>query len=356
MKIVHIIRSLIVNSGVSVFAAEVAGAQAEQGHDVYLRYTWKPDYPVSPKVDCKSFKSLDELGFVPDIVHIHAFWSMDMVRAMSWCRHHKVPYIVSPHGGLMPRVLKKGWIKKHIFYWFFLRKNLQRAKAIHCTGEGESAAVLKLGVQAPIVVAPLGCHLPPFPIAKTRGDIKTVLFLSRIGEEKGLVYLLDAWKLLDNAGWRLILAGPDWRGFRAVLERKINQEQITDIEFTGAADVEMKDALYRQADLFVLPSPMENFSMVVLDALAYGVPVVCTRGTPWQYIEERKCGWWVEPNSASAIANALREYRMMRSEDQVRLGHNARRLAAEFDWRKVEERLAKSYEWLKNGGGVDNDL
>ena len=343
MRILHVTRSLIINSGVSVFVAELAGAQAALGHEVYLRYTWKPEYPVNSKVDCKSFKSLDELDFVPDLVHIHAFWSMDMVRAMMWCRRHNVKYIVSPHGGLMPRVFTKGWLRKHFFYQFFLRKNLQCAQAIHCTGDGEVSAVKGLGLGVPVVVAPLGCHLPEWPVKKMPSDSKKVLFLSRISEEKGLIYLLDAWKLVRHDGWRLVIAGPDCKGHLNLLKEKIRAENIAGIEFTGAADIKMKDMLYRMANLFVLPSPTENFSMVTLDALAYGVPVICTRGTPWRVLGEVKCGWWITPNDSRALADALQEAMSCSLQEVNRKGLASRKIAERYSWRGIGGALAQEY-------------
>lgn len=343
MRIVHVTRSLIVNSGVSVFVAELASSQAEFGHEVHLRYTWLPDYPIDPKVDSRAFKSLDELEFVPDVVHIHAFWSIDMMRAMNWCRKHGIPYIVSPHGGLMPRVFTKGWLRKHLFYQLFLRKNLQCAQAIHCTGEGEVVAVKALGLRVPVVVAPLGCHLPEWPVEKSPSDSKTVLFLSRISEEKGLVYLLDAWKAVPHDGWRLIIAGPDCKGHLNILREKIQAEDISGVEFTGAADVKLKDMLYRTADLFVLPSPMENFSMVTLDALAYGVPVICTRGTPWRILEEAKCGWWIKPNDSGALADALREAMSCSRQEAEQKGLASRKIAERYSWRSIGGALAQEY-------------
>lgn len=343
MKIVHVNRSLIVNSGISVFVAEIAGAQAELGHDVHLRYTWRPDYPVDRHVDVRAFRDLDELTFRPDVIHIHGLWSMDMVRAMSWCRRHQIKYVISPHGGLMPRVLRKGWLKKKVFYLIFLRRNLLDAFAIHCTGEGESAAVRSLGIGTRTFIAPLGCHLPYWPVRRT-GDGKTILFLSRISEEKGLVCLLDAWKKIDHTGWRLVLAGPDWLGFRAELERKIGREQIRDVEFIGAADVEMKDRLYRQASLFVLPSPVENFSMVVLDALAYGIPTICTKGTPWRVIEDRKCGWWIDPDSTSALEKALSQAMSTATDQYEQMQVRAREVAKEFSWIEIAGKVVSGYD------------
>ena len=108
----HITRSLIVNSGISVFVCRMAGAMSQLGHVVGVRYTWKPDMVIDDNVDSQQFCSLRELKSRPDVVHIHGLWSMDMVRAMDWCRNNHIKYYVSPHGGLMPRVMRRGWIKK----------------------------------------------------------------------------------------------------------------------------------------------------------------------------------------------------------------------------------------------------
>ena len=337
MKIVHVTRSLVANSGVSVFVSRMANAMSKVGHEVAVRYTWKPELPVDYAVDSRAFKSLDELTFRPDVVHVHGLWSLDMAQAMSWCRKHGVRYYVSPHGGLMPRVLRRGWLKKHLFYWMFLRRNLDSAAGIHCTGEGEADAVRSLGIKARTFIVPLGCDLPDLG-----GEVKKermVLFLSRLGEEKGLVYLLDAWKLLRHDGWRLVLAGPDWEGYRRVLEKKIEDEQIVHVELFGPADATQKDALYRASRLFVLPSPMENFSMVVLDALAYGLPVICTKGCPWKVIQERKCGWWVDGDSAKALKDALGEAIALSEERLSEMGCCAADVAAEFSWDKMAEKL-----------------
>ena len=83
--------------------------------------------------------------------------------------------------------------------------------------------------------------------------------------------------------------------------------------------------------------------MVVLDALAYGVPVICTQGTPWKLIEERKCGWWIAPNSSRALVEAL--VTGMHEDDissELRR-RNARMLASEFSWTAVTDQMIKEY-------------
>ena len=341
MRIVHVTRSLILNSGISVFVCRMAVAMSEAGHDVYLRYTWKPEMAVNAKVDARKFSSLAELTFRPDVVHVHGLWSMDMVRAMDWCRKNRVKFVVSPHGGLMPRVLRRGWVKKHVFYWLFLRKNLNAAAGIHCTGDGEAEAVRGLGITSRTFIVPLGCDIPKLNPNEKKENM--ILFLSRIGEEKGLGYLLDAWKLIEHKGWRIVLAGPDWEGFRSALEAKIRREGIRDVDFLGPANAKQKDMLYRKARVFVLPSPMENFSMVILDALAYGLPVICTKGTPWKSIQDEGCGWWVESNSADAIRIALSSVMNETDESFECMRVCSMRLAGKFSWNLLAGIMINEY-------------
>lgn len=346
MKIVHVIQGLPRTAGTTVFPVELAAEQVKLGHEVEIVHFTFNECGYS-KVPIRKIATLDDLGYIPEVVHVHALWSMCQVKALQWCSRNKVKYIVSIHGCLMPRVMKKGWLKKHIFYWLFLKKNLQSAAAIHCTGDGERDAVEALGLKPPKIIAPLGCHLPLLKPDSSNVHLhlqptpKTLLFLGRLGEEKGLMFLLDAWKAIDHKNWKLTIAGPSWLGYSELLKAKVKDEGITDVDFPGNANEKVKDELYRAADLFILPSPTENFSMVVLDALAYGVPVICTKGTPWKCIEENKCGWWIEPNSVEAIRVALEEAMSLPQEEVKDMGKRARDLATKFSWSEVAKTIEK---------------
>ena len=82
----------------------------------------------------------------------------------------------------------------------------------------------------------------------------------------------------------------------SVVQQKIVELGLEDqVEVVGPLFGEAKDAAYRDADLFVLPSYSENFGIVVAEALSYGVPVLTTTGCPWQELQTHNCGWWVEP-------------------------------------------------------------
>lgn len=347
MRIIHIVRSLIINSGVSVFVAELASAQAGQGHEVSLLYGWKPGCGVSSKVQVienkKIYRELRKIED-PDIVHVHALWSFDVVQVMYWCWWHNVKYIVSPHGGLMPRVFTKGWLKKYIYYWVFLRFALKHAAAIHCTGDAEAEAVQKLIPSAKTIIAPLGCKIPDNVESRVdKPGCRKVLFLGRISEEKGLMLLLDAWKNVRKDDWKLIIAGPDWRGYGEKVRQKVEKEKIDGVDFPGVANAALKDKLYREADVFILPSPMENFGAVVLDALAYKLPVIATRGTPWEVIEKERCGWWIESNSTIAMQNALSRAASLSAQERDVVGSRGVDVAKNYEWSVIAKNIIAEY-------------
>ena len=365
VHIVQIIQSLTISSGVTTFVSEIASEQRHLQENVSVCCQWHPDLTIpgitvhtSPDISsvlCNILHSRTSECYGDDckqVVHIHGIWSYYCLNAMRWCHHHNIPYIISPHGGLMPRVFSKGRIKKFIFFHFFLKPLLKNASMIHCTSEAEVAACKSLGFSGPYVIAPLGVKLPELnKVVEVSGYVKrvqTILFLGRLGEEKGLLNLLSAWKRLHAEAygqeWVLKLAGPDWLDYKKKLLDKIESEQITGIEFTGPADDELKDHLYREADIFVLPSPMENFSMVVLDALAYGVPTIATKGTPWEELESERCGLWIDQGD-EALFQALSRLMKLNDAERKQLGANGRMLAAlKYQWPAITKKILTAYK------------
>jgi len=96
----------------------------------------------------------------------------------------------------------------------------------------------------------------------------------------------------------------------------------------------------------VLPSRSENFGIAVAEALAAGIPVVTTKGTPWSEIRGR-CGWWVDVN-ADAIAQALAAADCISPTPSVRQWRaRGRALVAEkYQWKAVGRVMATVYKSL----------
>lgn len=141
-----------------------------------------------------------------------------------------------------------------------------------------SAAVKRVyGRKGPIAIIPHGTDIPeemphPYPIEFTIG------YLGAIGPDKGLIYLLQAWKELNytkqQVKGKLIVAGKYTDSI--YMYDMINKYGGGNISVLGWQN-HVSD-FYNQISVYVQPSVTEGFGIEVLEAMAYGRPVLCSRG------------------------------------------------------------------------------
>jgi glycosyltransferase involved in cell wall biosynthesis len=162
---------------------------------------------------------------------------------------------------------------------------------------------------------------------------------------------LEAWAALDSPGWLLQLAGPDEGGHLAEVQQRIAALGLAGrVQYLGSVDDAQKAKLYEDADLFVLPSLSENFGVVVAEALSHGIPVIATRGTPWQGLERHCCGWWVDP-TVEGLSVALRDALQQQPAQLRDMGMRGQIYSREFNWTKIALQTAEVYRWVLGQGG-----
>lgn len=197
-------------------------------------------------------------------------------------------------------------------------------------------------------VVPLGIDVPPRVERATDGE--TVLFVGRLRYYKGVDVLLRAMALLPVGRLVVVGDGP----MRSKWERLVARLDLGQrVEFVGeVSDVE-RSAYYAAADVFVLPSVSraEAYGIVLLEAMAAGVPIVSTElgtGTSWVNLDGTT-GRVVPPNDPEALADAIRgllQDRPLRAE----MGRAAReRLEAEFDADTMVIRIEDVYAGALSG-------
>jgi glycosyltransferase involved in cell wall biosynthesis len=291
-----------------------------------------------------------------DLAHVHGIWTYPSLAACRWSKRHSRPVIITTHGMLAPWAIRykpwKKWVAWRVYQW----RNLLAAKVIHATSDEEALRIREIGLRQPIAIIPNGVDMPhQIPLRTRDSNPKTALFLGRIHPVKGLLNLVNAWAQASPAGWRMIIAGPDDTGHRADVEKVIKQLGLTDrFSFAGAVAGEAKDTLYREADLFILPSHTENFGLSIAEALTYGVPVITTKGTPWRELESRNAGWWIDPG-VGPLACCLREATAISDSERAEMGARGRKLAEErFSWRIIASDMNAVYEWMLGNGTRPN--
>lgn len=298
-------------------------------------------------------RMLDERS-QPALIHDHGIWGHTNVAAWQVTRRRAVPYVLSPRGMLEPWALEFKAHKKKLAWLLYQQRIVSSAATVVATSEQECENVKRLFPKLPVAIIPNGVSLPKATGGPPKGQRAnrdgTVLFLSRIHPKKNLTGLLQAWALLPRGvsnGWRLVIGGPDEGGHAQELVSLVHQLGLQEaVKLIGAVGETEKDAVFRSADVFVLPSFSENFGVVVAEALAYGLPVIATTGTPWEELTHRGCGWWVDPDPQS-LASALIQAMGSAREKRRAMGAMGHAFAQEkFSWDGIGSSAMTLYEWL----------
>ncbi len=250
-----------------------------------------------------SFRTQLIRGIRPDVVHLHGVWSGFLAAFAQTARRHGIPYIVAPHGMLEPWPLAVHVRRKSLALRTYQGWILRYAAAVHATSQAEAANLRRLGLtQSPIFVIPNAVDAPPESesLAETQprpADArKRLLFLSRIHPKKGLDLLLRAWAALRPVDWELAIVGHGDPAYVQEVKRLAASLKVANVAFHAHVDGEEREAMFAQSSAFILPTYSENFGNVVAEAMARGLPVITTTGTPWDVVAERKLGWYVPPN------------------------------------------------------------
>lgn len=289
------------------------------------------------------------------IVHDHGIWLPSNHAAAKSVGRSGGIRVVSPRGMASPWALSNGGIKKRVAWHLYQKNDLASATAFHATADLEATELRQLGLTQPIAVLPNGIDLPPvMPTRRRSGGKKRMVFMSRIHPKKGLMNLVMAWKAADISDvWELLLIGPDEGGHRREIERLTEQLGLSScIRFHGeVSDTEKWQELV-DADLFVLPSFSENFGIVVAEALAAGLPVITTTGTPWGDLVENDIGWWIPPDQES-LQQVLVEACRLPDSARIEMSQRAAGWAGDrFQWSGIAARMFEFYSWLLHSGTV----
>jgi glycosyltransferase involved in cell wall biosynthesis len=192
-----------------------------------------------------------------------------------------------------------------------------------------------------LAVSPYGFDATHFKPSKKMDDVFRVLLVGNIGIQKGVHYLLEAWKDLKLPNSELVLIGRIEEEMEAVLKK---YEGI----FTTRGHLKHEELYleYGQASVFILPSLQEGSALVSYEAMACGIPSIVTTNTG-SVIRDGEDGFIIPIRDVDAIKEKIL-HRYENPDHGKQLGNTAQQYVQRFTWGQYTSNIIDVYKSLLN--------
>lgn len=279
-----------------------------------------------------------------DVVHLMANsgWSWHLFAAPAiWIAHwHKTPLVLNYRGGGAATFFDRSWRWVH--------PSLTRVSAcvVPSLFLAEVFSDRKLAAQViPNTLDETLFHPPSEPNEERGGDGPILAITRNLESIYGIDIALKAMpnilKCYPNA--RLIIAGSGPE--KANLDQLASHLKIENhVEYCGRLDRQQVAKLYRQADILLNPSRIDNSPNSIIEALGSGLPVVSSRagGIP-KLVTDRETALLVEVDDEEALSNAVIEL-LQQPELRQQLQTAGLRFCQRFHWAQVKTKLSDTYQ------------
>ena len=259
---------------------------------------------------------------------------------------HGLPYVLSLQGPDVP-----GFEARYNYLYPVLtpliKKIWRRASAVTAISAEQVLLAHRTIPDLPLVTIPNGVETKLFaPPSDEAKRPFTIICVARLIERKGQHHLLRALaQVRVNCAHpvRLIFVGTG--DAEAQLRELADSLQVADaVTFKGFVSREQMPPLYREADVFVLPSQQEGMSIALLEAMASGLPVIVTEtGGTAELVTQGQNGEIVPWSDVPALTQAL--HNMLNTENaRHQMGVESRRRALQFGWQVLAARYIELCE------------
>lgn len=379
MKIIHIVHGKAnpnTHNGISRVVYHLNKQEKLQGvdseiwalvDDVKTHYTHKRDEFVTvecfPRVRLPwgSHEIIDRLLSETDsieLVHFHLIWFYDKNIIAKALKLAGIPFIITTHGTYSKPHAYTG--KRRLAKWIFEVDYLNLANEIHTITREEGTGLQTYGYRGRSFVAYNGIDLDEVPLQRSRDffsdkpyrDKIKFIWVGVLREDKNLRGLIEAFSMLTEIDRRqlvCVLVGPDYKGNAAkylALAQSFGCSE--NFDYIGPLYDQQKYDAIESADLYIMPSFSEVFSLAMLDAMACAKPCLVTSGCGYNYFNHDDFYVPCEPYPQD-IAFGIQEILGKRSYWQ-KMGLNGRRaIENKFNWKSIAQVMIKNYARLIKG-------
>jgi len=194
-----------------------------------------------------------------------------------------------------------------------------------------------------IVVLPNATNVGAYQQRNFDGAKLQLLYVGRFAFNKGINILMQAVKQLNNEGYinrlqfNIVGKGP-------LYDEYVREYSFPNANFIGFASDERLQQLYQENDLFVFPTLFEGMPTVVLEAMAYGMPIVVTDTGATSELVNGENGYLIEKNNVRALKSAIQQFFQLHAEQRQQLSKKSYdKVVANFTWQVVAKKHAELF-------------
>ena len=287
-----------------------------------------------------------------DIVHFHMIWFYDKNIIAKALNRAGIPFIITTHGTYLKPHAMTG--RRRLARLLYERAYLNAATEIHAITHEEAAQLRDYGHRGPTFTAPNGIALEEVP-ATRRNDVLDELprpgmarfiWIGVKRADKNIEALIRAVALMRQVlrdQFVVYLLGPNYKNNEAEYEDLARKLGVAaNFRFQGPVYGKDKYDALESADVHILPSLSEVFSLAMLDAMACAKPCLVSTGCGYGPWEKDNCFISFEP-TPQAIADAIAAM-LARRADWPQMGRNARKvIERDLNWPAIAHTMIENY-------------
>lgn len=258
--------------------------------------------------------------------------------------------IINPHGleAFQVATLKEKIITV-LFRWLHIYLFRHCARVVSLGGRLTGILMNQAGVEkSRIVILPNAVNMPPAVQRSFDKPVTQFIFVGRFAFNKGIDVLMEAIKKVNASGYSektkfvLVGKGPEY-------DRITAGYQEPNVVFAGGADDETLFRLYRESDVFVLPTLFEGMPTVALEAMSYGLPVIITDTGATLELAGDDNAIIIEKRSVDSLVTAICKMVDMHIVERQKMSEaSVKKVSSNFTWPVVAENHLKLFRSLNH--------